>query len=886
MKSLFLSALMLVASVLAHAEIATTVYSDDFNRESVEYTLVQPEGVSVIIESGTLKLPSPLNNTSGKIFVTGSLASYRQPFADNLSHIQADSLVWMWNMRQNYATGSNYLGGFENNKRGMAIILAADNADLTVANGYAVVQGGNQKINYRLVRFSNGLTANNHVTDIIEGTVLSNPKNRMAAKVVYLPQTNTWRFYLSEGNSTAFVDPAATTDYQLYGAAVDNTWTNSKMTTFGFHINIAASTKVNFNVWIDNYSLTTYTDYEPDTTQVNPPVVVHNLEIPHCISSHMVVQRGVPVPVWGWGTAGDTVVAEWSILGQTLVDSAIVNADGRWKLFLPQQSACATPSSLTLHVLGTPLTQTLSDILVGDVWMAGGQSNMEKRMDHLTEYAQYMAEAEQYPLIRYCRTSYNALPRQSDRSKGNPWFVCDSSNLSLASAVAYVFARELQENLDIPIGILGAYRGGTELETWMSRTKLETDPQLAFAYSRIAGADSTAAGTYPTINYNGQVHPITSYAIKGFIFYQGEGNAKRALEYRFMQGKLIEDWREHWSMGDLPFYFVQLFNVGPTSTGWYEEINYADIREQQALLSHDEELPNTGMAVIIETNEQAKNKDGTIRMHPHNKKPVGQRLAWLALNHTYGLDIAGDSPSMKRHYTSNDTMYIVFRDVEDGLAIRRDSAVLAGFAISGSTRHFVQAQATIVNDSTVAVFSPSVQEPYAVRYAWAKDPICNLINSAGLPAGPFRTDAWPSEVSYSIPANTAAPNTDNTLLCIHVNGEKLADFSNDITDYQLIWNQSLGKPYVTAIARHPMSTVTISQMVSMTGEKEAFRTAKVTVTAEDGSQRVFRIVFNITTTPQAIVTMPIEDKAEKRISNGELLIQKKDKIYTATGAML
>ena len=886
MKKLFFSALTLAIACLAYANIATTVYLDDFNRESVGYTVVQPEGAAVIIESGTLKLPSPLNGTSGKIFVNGSMASCKQPFADTLSHIDADSIVWMWNMRQNYATGSNYLGGFDNNKRGMAVILAADNEDLTKANGYAVVQGGNQKINCRLVRFADGLTANNHVTDIIESAVFTNPKYRMAAKVVYLPKTDTWRFYVSEGDPNSFIDPATVTDYQLCGTAVDNTWTAAKMTTFGFHINIAASTKVNFNVWIDNYSLTTYTDYEPDTTHVDPPVVVHTLEIPHVISSHMIVQREVPVPIWGWGTAGDTIVAEWSIRDQTLKETAIVDEAGRWKIFLPAQEACASPSTMTISVAGTMLSQTLSDILVGDVWMAGGQSNMEKRMDHLTEYEQYLSEANQYPLIRYCRTSYNALPQQTDHSKGNPWFVCDSANLSLASAVAYVFARELQEELDIPIGILGAYRGGTELETWMSRTKLEQDPQLAFAYSRMTNADSTQAGTYPTINYNGQVHPIISYAIKGFIFYQGEGNAKRALEYRFMQGKLIEDWRAHWSMGDLPFYFVQLFNVGPTSTGWYEEINYADIREQQALLSHDEEVPNTGMAVIIETNEQAKNKDGTTRMHPHNKKPVGQRLAWLALNHTYGRNIAGDSPSMKRHYISNDTMFIVFRDVEDGLAIRRDSAVLAGFAISGSTRNFVQAQAAIVNDSTVAVSSLNVDEPYAVRYAWAKDPVCNLINSAGLPAGPFRTDCWPSEVSYSLPAHTSAPNTDNTLICIHINGEKLADFSNTTTDYRVAWEKELGKPYVTAIARHPMSTVAVSQMVSMTGEKEGFRTATVTVTAEDGSTRVFHIVFDITDTTRAEETKSIDNKVEKRIHQGGLYIRKNDKEYTATGAML
>ena len=183
-KSLIIFLILVIGGEMTFANVATTVFLDDFNRESVGYTITQPEGAAVIIESGTLKLPSPLNNTSGKIFVTGNLANYNLPFVDTLSHIDADSIVWMWNIRQNYATGSNYLGGFENNKRGLAIILAADDADLTNANGYAVVQGGNQKINYRLVRFSNGLVSNNNVTNIIEGPVLTNPKYRMAVKVV------------------------------------------------------------------------------------------------------------------------------------------------------------------------------------------------------------------------------------------------------------------------------------------------------------------------------------------------------------------------------------------------------------------------------------------------------------------------------------------------------------------------------------------------------------------------------------------------------------------------------------------------------------------------------------------------------------------------------
>ena len=241
---------------------------------------------------------------------------------------------------------------------------------------------------------------------------------------------------------------------------------------------------------------------------------------------------------------------------------------------------------------------------------------------------------------------------------------------------------------------------------------------------------------------------------------------------------------------------------------------------------------------------------------------------------------------MKRHYTIQDTMYIVFRDVEDGLAVRRDSAVLAGFAIADTSRNFVKAQAAIINESTVAVFAENVHNPCAVRYAWAKDPVCNLINSAGLPAGPFRTDCWPSQVTYSIPDNTAAPNGDNSLLCIHVNGDKLADFSNDTKAYTLIMDETFGVPYVTAIARHPMSKMTIVQAKSISALEEADRTAVITVTAENGSQSEFRIIFETLPKPDAIDGVFEGNAAEKMIRNGALIIRKSDRMYTAVGAEL
>ncbi len=256
-----------------------------------------------------------------------------------------------------------------------------------------------------------------------------------------------------------------------------------------------------------------------------------------------------------------------------------------------------------------------------------------------------------------------------------------------------------------------------------------------------------ARKNYPSIHFNGQIHPLINIPVKGFIFYQGESNTKRGLEYGQMLEALIDDWRAQWNLGDLPFYYVQLFNMGIAGSRIYEESNWADTRDQQlGLLFKD--IDNIGMAVSIDTNEDPDNAVARIRIHPKNKKPIGERLALLAMEHTYGEDTLGTSPFLKSSYICHDSVYVVLENAYAGLQPAKIGEDLRGFVVAGADRNFYPASATIVNDSIIALKSERVKIPVAARYAWSKNPDCNLVNSAGLPASPFRTDQWPSGYDY------------------------------------------------------------------------------------------------------------------------------------------
>jgi sialate O-acetylesterase len=613
----------------------------------------------------------------------------------------------------------------------------------------------------------------------------------------------------------------------------------------------------------------------------------HFIELPKFISPNMVLQRETPLQFRGWGSENDTIKVTLNRQGILYADSAVIGTDGRWEVTLPAQDASAEACTLTFELTNNPETNhSLGNILIGDVWFAGGQSNMEKKVSHLLEATQVIADADNYPLIRSFRASYFATNEPQERVNGSsaPWFVCNSTEVGeKVSAVAYIFALEIYKSQNIPIGIMQSYRGGTELETWMSGAKISSDPELCKVSGRIVGMDPANANNYHSINYNGQIHPLTGFPIKGFLFYQGESNTKRALEYRLMMKKLIEDWREKWGMGNLPFYYVQMFNMGISVNQLYEEGNWQDIREQQEQLLTVENIPNIGMAVSIDTNEDPNHPDDNIRIHPRNKLPVGERLAKIALKNTYNTDIVGESPILSHYKFSNDTAFLVFKNYGSGLKIKTGDSELKGFAMAGPDKSFKTAIAEIINDSTLAVTSSLVEEPVSVRYGWAKNPICNLYNSDELPASPFRTDNWNSGFTYQSFPSTCAASNDAGLIVIRVNGVALPGFNTAILNYQLseIFQQP---PAIVGFTNNPFASI-----VSSTAGNNSLISEKLTVTAENGTQQTYEISYNIQTSSANIAfseNVLINLINNKLNINNELFEDVGFSLFSSTGQIL
>ncbi len=485
-------------------------------------------------------------------------------------------------------------------------------------------------------------------------------------------------------------------------------------------------------------------------------LTTQKLEVPRFYSSDMVLQRDMPLKFRGWGKSGDQVQVTFTREGKESSATSLIDEKGTWKVELPAQSACATPCTVKITDI-TSGTESiiLKNVLVGDVWLTTGQSNMEKKLKDIFGADTLISQSKNYPLIRAFLAKSAPLPEPNDRIRvdSEPWFVCNEANKmgSKVSAIAYVFAVKLSQALNIPIGILQSYRGGTEIETWLRQEKINSDPALAMVKARAEKwnpLDSNARRRFHSFNYNGHIHPLAGFPIKGNIWYQGESNVKRSLEYGTLFKALIEDWRKEWNEGDFPFLFVQLFNMGPTTDTTYEEDDWADLREQQAKILTSG-LKNVAMAVTIDTNDDPDNPESVIRIHPKNKVPVGERLAKLALQKVYDKPVQGESPMYKSYKVKGSKVVITLDHCAKGLQIKPGDTELKGFAVASEDKIFHKnVKAVISGKSTITVTCPDVAKPVAVRYAWAKNPKCNLYNSEMLPAAPFRTDDWPSQYVY------------------------------------------------------------------------------------------------------------------------------------------
>jgi len=451
----------------------------------------------------------------------------------------------------------------------------------------------------------------------------------------------------------------------------------------------------------------------------------------------MVLQRNAPVPVWGWAAPGEQVAVTFQ--GQRYL--ATPGAAGRWQVTLPARPA-GGPYTMTIAGQNT---LTVRDILVGDVWLASGQSNMELPLRDknapapgaypLIVNAEQEVSTANFPEIRQFTVKKSVAYQPQAENEGYNWQVASPATAGSFSAVGYFFARDLYRRYGVPIGLISSPWGGTPAEAWVSPEALKQLPDFQARVISLAAPTTPEKDPQntPTVLYNGMIAPLLPYALKGVIWYQGESNVGRAAQYRALFPALIRDWRARFGQPTLPFLFVQLANFTktlplPSPSDW------AELREAQAQALA---LPGTGMAVAIDLGDPDD-------IHPANKQDVGHRLALAARQVAYGdKQVAAASPSFQRLTVSGGQARLTFANVGAGLQLKTGSTMLQGFAVAGADGQFHWAAATLTGPAEVVLTCVAVPEPVAVRYDWADNPTGNLYSREGLPAIPFRTDAPP-----------------------------------------------------------------------------------------------------------------------------------------------
>lgn len=482
----------------------------------------------------------------------------------------------------------------------------------------------------------------------------------------------------------------------------------------------------------------TFTDYSLDRPV--PENLAGNLRLPMVFSDGMVLQRGRRVPVWGRAAAGASVRLTFAGKSyKTRADSA-----GDWKILL---RPLAADTGLVMRVVSGKDTATLRDVAVGEVWFASGQSNMEMKV--WESNVPMVSDPDIRLFVPFQWSSQEPV-----FTAGGRWQKADSEGVPRWSAVSYAFAQELKERLGVPVGVIGAYFGGTAIESWMPRSELVEDPVTKPIHDRFVQSihqlenglpveerfpwcwDVAGQRHTPGDLFNGMVAPLIPYGISGILWYQGESSASKARQYGHLFPMLVDSWRERWGDPDLKFYFVQLAGYDGRESGSEIESAWPHLRDVQRRLLDRRE--NSGMVVAFHLGD-------SLNIHPPYKKEVGARLANLALHDVYGFkDIVRSSPLLDGVEYRDGAAVLTFRETADGLS-SGDGKPLSGFSVAGEDRRFHPATATVNPDGVgVTVRSEAVPSPVAVRYGWANfTREANLVNSAGLPAAPFRTDEWP-----------------------------------------------------------------------------------------------------------------------------------------------
>ena len=473
-------------------------------------------------------------------------------------------------------------------------------------------------------------------------------------------------------------------------------------------------------------------------------------------SDHMVLQSAMPVPIWGTADPGEKITVKFLKQKKTVT----AGADGKWMVRLAKLKA-GGPFEM---IIAGKNSITVKDVLVGEVWLGSGQSNMAFTVSKQhASYAGLLNEEQEiaaanYPELRMF-TGKTAKTYEPQAYIAGQWLVCTPETVGDFSAVGYLFARDLQKALNVPVGIVTEAYGASTAESWIRRQTIASDPLLkpmldkfdalvAFYRQYPNGTTDEAPPApqtlnarpgkpgplrdpvqdqhEPTVLFNGMINPVIPYAIRGVIWYQGEsivGGKAGVTLYPHVMETLVADWRTLWGEGNFPFYVVQLAALKNVS-------NNPMVREAQAAILS---LPNTGMAVTIDIGDPDN-------VHPKNKEPLGDRLTRIALANTYGRKIEYSGPVYESMTVDGNAIRLKFSHTDGGLVAK--DGPLKWFQIAGADQKFVDAEATIDGD-TIVVRSAEVSAPVAVRYAWDNYPDgCNLYNAAGLPAAPFRTDQW------------------------------------------------------------------------------------------------------------------------------------------------
>ncbi len=474
-------------------------------------------------------------------------------------------------------------------------------------------------------------------------------------------------------------------------------------------------------------------------------------------SDHIVLQRDTAVPVWGWADAGEAVTV--TIAGQT--KKATTEADGKWRVKLDPLKV-GEPKSLTVKGKNT---LTVNDVLVGEVWLCSGQSNMGMNVKASQNFEQEQASAN-HPLLRMFTVRSGSALTPQEKCVGD-WQVSTSETVGGFSATAYFFGRELQEKLGVPVGLINSSVGGTIIEAWTSmdamKPKAELAPVLASwekqvalgqspesqakhaeamaqwkeALAKAKAANQTplpkapaAPGRQPLDSnrpanlFNGKIAPLVGYGIRGAIWYQGESNAGNGPLYALQLPLLIADWRKRWGT-EFPFAWVQLPNFQAHTTAPDAPAGWAGIREG---MTKSLAVPNTGMSINMDIGDATE-----------NKQEIGHRRALWARAKVYGEKIPYSGPLYAGHEIKGNEVIVRLHHTDGGLKLKEGE--LNSFVIAGADQKWHWAKSRI-EGKTVVVSSPDVSAPAAVRYAWASNPDVMLFNGADLPAGPFRTDDW------------------------------------------------------------------------------------------------------------------------------------------------